>query len=145
MTALTTAEHERSTQAVQLGQGHTQAALQLMTQQGPAMRLKLVQLTQLLLRLLDGFVMPADLVGSGAELREALIRGQSSGSVTMASSASADPSRRVDINDKMHVAIQHLVLEQHNRSYAGEGTHSMLFLKAPRLAHVPSSLSQHVL
>lgn len=57
------------------------------------MRTKLVQLTQLLLQLLDGFVMPADLVGSGEDLREALMRGQSSGSVTMASSASADASR----------------------------------------------------
>jgi len=89
VTALSSAEQERSAQAIQLGQGHTQAALQLTSLQGPAMRAKLVQLTQLLLRLLDGFVMPADLIGSG----EALTRGQSSGSVTMASSATADLSR----------------------------------------------------
>ncbi|KAL0033057.1 hypothetical protein WJX79_000382 [Trebouxia sp. C0005] len=97
VTALSSAEQERSAQAVQLGQGHTQAALQLMSLQGPAMRAKLVQLTQLLLRLLDGFVMPADLIGSAEDLREALTRGQSSGSVTMASSATADlssPQRR---------------------------------------------------
>ena len=93
MTALSSAEQERSAQAVQLGQGHTQAALQLMSLQGPAIRVKLVQLTQLLLRLLDGFVMPADLIGSGEDLREAVTRGQSSGSVTMASPATADLSR----------------------------------------------------
>lgn len=93
MTALSSAEQERSTQAVRVGQGHSQAALQLMSQQGPAMRAKLVQLAQLLLQLLDGFVMPADLVGSGEDLREALTRGQSSGSVTMAASATADTSR----------------------------------------------------
>ncbi|KAL0037016.1 hypothetical protein WJX77_009443 [Trebouxia sp. C0004] len=63
VTALSSAEQERSAQAIQLGQGHTQAALQLTSLQGPAMRAKLVQLTQLLLRLLDGFVMPADLIG----------------------------------------------------------------------------------
>ncbi|DBA80647.1 TPA: hypothetical protein ACH3X1_007893 [Trebouxia sp. C0004] len=72
VTALSSAEQERSAQAIQLGQGHTQAALQLTSLQGPAMRAKLVQLTQLLLRLLDGFVMPADLIGSGEDLREAL-------------------------------------------------------------------------
>ena len=93
MAALSSAEQERSAQAVQLGQGHTQAALQLMSLQGPAMRAKLVQLTQLLLQLLDGIVMPADLIGSAEDLREALTRVQSSGSVTMASSATADLSR----------------------------------------------------
>ena len=45
MTALSSAEQERSAQAIQLGQGHTQAALQLTSLQGPAMRAKLVQLT----------------------------------------------------------------------------------------------------
>lgn len=93
MTALSSAEQERSLQTIQVGKGHAQAALQLMSQQGPAMRAKLVQLAQLLLQLLDGFVMPADLVGSGEDLREALTRGQSSGSVTMAASATADASR----------------------------------------------------
>ncbi|DBB04647.1 TPA: hypothetical protein ACH3X1_012711 [Trebouxia sp. C0004] len=97
VTALSSAEQECSAQAVQLGQGHTQAALQLVSLQGPAMRAKLVQLTQLLLRLLDGFVMPEDLSGSREDLREALTRGHSSGSVTMASSVTADlssPQRR---------------------------------------------------
>ena len=93
VTALSSAEQERSAQAIQVGQGHAQAALQLMSQQGPAMRAKLVQLAQLLLQLLDGFVMPADLVGSGEDLREALTRGQSSGSVSIAASTSADASR----------------------------------------------------
>ena len=60
--ALTSAEQERSTQAIQLGQGQTQTALQLISQQGPAARARLVLLVQLLLQLLDGFVMPADLL-----------------------------------------------------------------------------------
>ena len=93
MAALTAAEEERSTQAIQIGQGYTQAALQLISQLGPAARARLVQHTQLLLQLLDGFVMPADLIGSAEDLRTAVERSKSSGSVTMASVGTAETVR----------------------------------------------------
>lgn len=93
VTALSTAEQDRSTKAIQLGQGHAQAALTIVAQEGPAVRGRLVQLAQLLLQLLDGFVMPGDLIGSREDLREAVTRQQSGGSVSMAADASMDSSR----------------------------------------------------
>lgn len=89
--ALSAAESERSTQALQLRQGFTTTALELLTQQGPAIRARLLQLTQQLLRLLDGFVMPADLVGSPQDLGDAVARPISSGSVTLAGQAPPQP------------------------------------------------------
>ena len=93
VTALTTAEQERATQALQLGQGHSQAALALIAQQGPCVRARLVQLAQLLIKLLDGFVMPGDLVGSGQDLQEAVMQKQSGESVSMTADASTNGSR----------------------------------------------------
>ena len=93
MAALNSAEQQRSTEAIKLAQGYTRTALQLTAQQGPAVRAKLIQLTQLLLRLLDGFVLPADLVGSGEDLAAALMRGQSGRCVTLGPTVSADTSR----------------------------------------------------
>ena len=93
VTALSTAEQDRRAKATQLGQGHAQAALALIAQQGPAVRGRLVQLAQLLLQLLDGFVMPGDLIGSGEDLRKAVTRQESMGSVSMAADASIDSSR----------------------------------------------------
>lgn len=75
------------TQAIQLGQGHSQAALALIVQQGPAVRARLVQLTQLVLKLLDGFVLPGDLVGSGQDLQEAVMHKQDSESVSVTADA----------------------------------------------------------
>ena len=91
--SLSTAEQERSAQAIQLGQRHAQAALALITQQGPAVRGRLVQLAQLLLQLLDGFVMPGDLVGSEQDLQDAVTRQQSAGSVSIAADAAESGSR----------------------------------------------------
>lgn len=93
VSALTTAEQERTAQAIQLGQGHSQSALALIAQQGLAVRVRLVQLTQLLLKLLDGFVMPADLVGSGQDLQEAVMQKQGGESVSMSADAPAHDSR----------------------------------------------------
>ena len=85
--ALSAAETERGNQALQLRQGFAGKALELLTQQGPAVRSRLVQLTQQLLRLLSGFVMPADLQGSSEDLRDAVARPNSTGSVTLANTA----------------------------------------------------------
>ena len=57
------------------------------------MRARLVQLTQLLLKLLDGFVMPGDLVGSGQDLQEAVMQKQGDESVSMTADASPLASR----------------------------------------------------
>ena len=57
------------------------------------MRARLVQLTQLLLKLLDGFVMPGDLVGSGQDLQEAVMQKQGDESVSMTADASPHASR----------------------------------------------------
>ena len=93
MADLSSAEQDRSAQAVQLGQGYTQAALELVTQQGPAVRGRLVRLTQLLLQLLDGFVMPGDLTGSGEDLQEAVAKQLSPTGVSMAADAAAQSFR----------------------------------------------------
>ena len=93
ISALTAAEQERATQVIQLGQGHSQAALALIAQQGPDVRARLVQLTQLVLKLLDGFVMPGDLVGSSQDLQEAVMQQQGSESVSITADASTHGSR----------------------------------------------------
>ena len=82
--ALSAAESERSAQASQLREAFTGTALELLSQQGPSLRAHLVQLTQQLLRLMDGFVMPADLQGSAEDLRDAVTRPISTGSVVLA-------------------------------------------------------------
>lgn len=57
------------------------------------MRARLVQLSQLVLKLLDGFVMPGDLVGSGQDLQEAVMREQGSESMSTTADAPAHASR----------------------------------------------------
>ena len=94
VSALTTAEQERMTKAIQLGQGHSQEALALIAQQGPAVRARLVQLTQLVLQLLNGFVMPGDLVGSAQDLQEAVMHTQDGESVSMTVDASTPHGSR---------------------------------------------------
>lgn len=111
MDALTAAESERGSQALQLRQGFTTTALELLTQQGPATRARLVQLTQQLLRLLDGFVMPADLQGSAEDLRHAVARPGSTGSVTLA--GSAPPQQPVS----RYMLIRYAVVPQSNSSF----------------------------
>ena len=54
--ALSAAESERSSNALQLRQGFAGSALELLTEQGAAMWALLVQLTQQLLQLLNGLV-----------------------------------------------------------------------------------------
>lgn len=84
MSALTLAEQERATQAVQLGQAHSEAVLLLIAQQGPGACGRLRQLAELMLKLLDGFVMPGDLLGSRQDLQEAVEQAPSGESVSMA-------------------------------------------------------------
>ena len=91
--ALTSAEQERATQALQLGQGYSEAALSLIAQQGPSACARLRQLAQLMLKLLDGFVMPGDLVGSRQDLQEAVVQRPSSKSAGMAGATPSDASR----------------------------------------------------
>ena len=83
---MSAAESECSSEALQLRQGFAGSALELLTQQGPATRALLDQLRQQLLRPLDGFVMPANLQGSSEDVRNAVTRLDSSGSVILVDS-----------------------------------------------------------
>ena len=94
MDALSAAESGRSKQASKLRKAFTETALELLDQQGPSMRARLVQLTQQLLRLLDGFVMPADLQGSAEHLRDAVARPISTGSLVLADTPTPQPPSR---------------------------------------------------
>lgn len=89
--ALSAAESQRSAKAAQLRQGYAEAALKLLTQQGPVSRNRLVTLAQQLLRLLDGFVMPADLQGSAEDLRDALAQPRTTGNVVLAAPGPPQP------------------------------------------------------
>lgn len=93
VSALTSAEQERAMQAVQLGQGYCKAALSLIAQQGPSACARLRQLAQLMLKVLDGFVMPGDLVGSRQDLQEAVVPRPSSESVSIAAEITPQASR----------------------------------------------------